>query len=129
MFPVMLKACSDTLSTLCAEDSTKGNRSSPWLPKLNQPCQATGLCSISVGARHGDSCKLLLMSNRLIKSSMLHPLGWSPGELLRHPEGEAFTFGSSRCKPRSLLAPLCLKTLNHIELPLLIVAQLHTIQL
>lgn len=42
---------------------------------------------------------------------------------------KAFTFGSSRCKPGSLLVQSCLKTLNHIQLRLLTVARLRIIQL
>lgn len=40
-----------------------------------------------------------------------------------------FTFGSPKCKPRSLLVKLCLKTLSHIQSCLLTVAQLHIIHI
>lgn len=56
--------------------------------QLLKPSRTSGLCFISVRATQRDNCKLSLVSNRLIKSNMLHPLHWCPGELLRHPAGK-----------------------------------------
>lgn len=121
---MMFKAHSDTLSTSWAGDRTKDSCSSPaglqrpqsCVPLVWQRFRKTTASSFSCPTSSSNQICYIRCTGVLVSYYVTQ-------------QEKIFTFGSSRRKPRSLLVKLCLETLNHTQLCVLTIAQLHIIQL
>lgn len=121
---MMFKAHSDPLPTSCAGDSTKDSCSSP--AGLQRPQGCVSLVGEQV--RETTASSFLCPTGSSNQICYIRCTGVLVSYYVTQQE-KIFTFGSSRRKPRSLLVKLCLETLNHAQLCVLTIAQLHVIQL